>query len=40
MMKFRIAKCLIDDKIKKCALIYNEKGEIVARKIIEKRPRW
>ena len=36
MMKFRIAKCLIDDKINKCALIYNEKGEIVARKIIEK----
>ena len=36
MMKFRIEKCLVDDKINKYALIYNEKGEIVARKIIEK----
>ena len=36
MIKFRIAKCLVNDKINKYALIYNEKGEIVARKIIEK----
>ena len=35
-MKFRIVKCLVNDKINKYALIYNEKGEIVARKIIEK----
>ena len=36
MIKFRIAKCLVNNKINKYALIYNEKGEIVARKIIEK----
>lgn len=36
MIKFRIAKCLVNDKINKYALIYNEKGEIVAKRIIEK----
>lgn len=36
MIKFRIAKCLVNDRINNYALIYNEKDEFVAMRIIEK----